>query len=76
MTKSHPHPQPSLWPSKDTPPETPLAILGDESGKQWALHSIMECGGEFTFALIVPFAQRGDPWADRTVILMQRLAVA
>lgn len=55
---------------------TPLAILGDDSGARYSLHSLMECGGEFTYALIMPFAQRSDPWADRKVILLNRLAVA
>jgi hypothetical protein len=67
---------PSLWPSKDTSPETPLAILGDESGARYSLHSLMECGAEFTYAQLVPFAQRFDPWAERKVIEMKRLKVA
>lgn len=68
-------PQPSLWPSKDTSPETPLAILGDESGARYSLHSIMECGAEFTYAQLVPFGCT-DERAERKVIEMKRLRVA
>lgn len=75
MAKAHPQPQPSLWPNADTSPDVALAILGDDSGNRYSLHSVMLCGAEFTYAQLVPFGCT-DQKAARTVILMQRLAIA
>jgi hypothetical protein len=70
-----PQPQASLWPDVNTPPETPLAILDDTSGARYSLHSIMECGAEFTYAQLVPFGCT-DTRAERKVIELKRLKVA
>jgi hypothetical protein len=77
MRKPQPQPatpsQSGLWPDVNTPPETPLAIIDDTSGARYSLAGTMECGGEFVFALLLPYAQRTDAMAARRVVEMKRL---